>query len=120
MTVKELEKLEFVNILIEDIPLLDALYILISNEVHDSGYLMYKIYGVVYGRNCEITYAKCLSNCSDVIDITPTSISCCSVLSIDSKEPNLFRMFVRGNNKIKVKFALSDFIFEIVKVEENE
>ena len=123
MTVKELEQIELENVFANDIPLLDELYVVISNEVHDSGYLMYKIYGVAYGRNREITYAKCLSDCSDVINITPTFIRCygnlhLSVLSIDSEEPNLFRMFIRGKNKIKVKFTLSNFEFEIVEVEE--
>ena len=123
MTVKELEQIELENAFANDIPLLDELYVVISNEVHDSGYLMYKIYGVAYGRNREITYAKCLSDCSDVININPTFIRCydnlhLSVLSIDSEEPNLFRMFIRGKNKIKVKFTLSDFEFEIVEVEE--
>lgn len=121
MTVKELEQIELENTFANDIPLLDELYVVISNEVHDSSYLMYKIYGVAYGRNREITYAKCLSDCSDVINITPTFIRCydnlhLSILSIDSKEPNLFRMFIRGKNKIKVKFTLSDFEFEIVEV----
>ena len=125
MTVKELEKLEFENVFTNDIPLLDELYILISNEVHDSGYLMYKIYGVAYGKNREIIYAKCLSDCSDVININPTFIRGydglhLSVLSIDSNEPNLFRMFIRNKDKIKVKFTLSDFEFEIVEVKDNE
>ena len=122
MTVKELEKLEFENAFTNDIPLLDELYVVISNEEHDSGYLMYKIYGVAYGKNREITYAKCLSNCSDVIHITPTFIRGYSeyrlpLLSIDSIEPNLFRIFIRSKDKIKVKFTLSDFEFEIVEVE---
>ena len=120
MTVKELEKSEFENVFTNDIPLLDELYVVISNEVHDSGYLMYKIYGVVYDKNREIIYAKCLSDCSDVIHITPTFLRGydglhLSVLSIDSKEPNLFRMFIRNKDKIKVKFTLSDFEFEIVE-----
>ena len=123
MKKNELEKLEFENVFTNDIPLLDELYILISNEVHDSGYLMYKIYGVVYGQNREIIYAKCLSDCSDVINITPTFIRGydglhLSVLSIDSIEPNLFRVFIRNKDKIKVKFTLSDFEFEIVEVKE--
>ena len=123
MTIKELEKLEFENVFTNDIPLLDELYVVISNEVHDSGYLMYKIYGVAYGKNREITYAKCLSDCSDVINITPTFLRGNSeyrlpLLSIDSIEPNLFRVFIRNKDKIKVKFTLSDFEFEIVEVEE--
>ena len=120
MNKEELEKLEFENVFTNDIPLLDELYVVISNEVHDSGYLMYKIYGVAYGKNREITYAKCLSDCSDVIHITPTFIRGFSeyrlpLLSIDSKEPNLFRIFIRAKNKIKVKFTLSVFEFEIVE-----
>ena len=125
MTVQELEKLEFENVFTNDIPLLDELYVVISNEIHDSGYLMYKIYGVAYGTNREVIYAKCLSDCSDVINITPTFLRGnseyrLSLLSIDSIEPNLFRIFIRSKDKIKVKFTLSDFEFEIVEVLENE
>ena len=122
MNKEELEKLEFENAFTDDIPLLDNLYIVISNEVHDSGYLMYKIYGVAYGKNREITYAKCLSDCSDVIQITPTFIRGNSeyrlpLLSIDSIEPNLFRIFTRNkDNRIKVESTFSDFEFEIVEV----
>ena len=74
MNKSELEKLEFENVFTNDIPLLDELYIIISNEEHSSGYLMYKIYGVVYGKNREITYAKCITEISDIIHITPTFI----------------------------------------------
>lgn len=124
MNKSELEKLEFENVFTNDIPLLDELYVVISNEVHSSGYLMYKIYGVVYGQNREIIYAKCLSDCSDVINITPTFLRSYKgfnpiLLSIDSIEPNLFRIFIRTKDKIKVKFTLSDFEFEIVEVLEN-
>ena len=123
MNVKELEQLEFENVLTNDIPLLDELYVVISNEVHDSGYLMYKIYGVAYGRNREITYAKCLSEISDVIHIVPTFIRGnseyrLSLLSIDSEESNSFRIFTRGKAKIKIKDTFSDFEFEIIEVEE--
>ena len=126
MNKSELEKLEFENVFTNDIPLLDELYVVISNEEHDSGYLMYKIYGVAYGKNREITYAKCLSDCSDVIKITPTFIRGFSeyrlpLLSIDSIEPNLFRIFTRNkDNRIKIKFTLSDFEFEIVEVKNND
>ena len=126
MNKSELEKLEFENVFTNDIPLLDELYVVISNEEHDSGYLMYKIYGVAYGKNREITYAKCLSDCSDVINITPTFIRGFSeyrlpLLSIDSIEPNLFRIFTRNkDNRIKIKFTLSDFEFEIVEVKNND
>ena len=123
MTKKELEKLEHAR-LCEEIPLLDNLYVSVSRRKHESGYKMYKIYGVSYGKNREITYAKCLSEMSDVINIVPTFLNGeygfnYSVLSIDSTETNLFRFFTRGNSKIKVKFTLSDFEFEIVKVVEE-
>ena len=123
MTIEELEQIELETAFANDIPLLDELYVVISNEVHDSGYLMYKIYGVAYGRNREITYEKCLSDCSDVIHITPTFIRGYSkyrlpLLSIDSTEPNLFRIFVRTKGKIKIKGTFSDFEFDIVEVEE--
>ena len=124
LTIEELEELELENknTFIKDIPLLDELYVFISNEVHDSGFLMYKIYGVVYGRNREITYAKCLSDYSDVIHITPTFIRGnseyrLSLLSIDSEESNSFRIFTRGKAKIKIKDTFSDFEFEIIEVE---
>ena len=74
MNKSELDKLEFKDVFTNDIPLLDELYVVISNEEHDSGYLMYKIYGVAYGKNREITYAKCITKISDIIHITPTFI----------------------------------------------
>ena len=124
MNKEELEKLEFENAFTDDIPLLDNLYVVISNEEHASGYLMYKIYGVAYGKNREITYAKCLSDISDIIHITPTFIRGNSeyrlpLLSIDSIESNLFRIFTRNkDNRIRVKSTFSDFEFEIVEVKE--
>lgn len=120
MIKEELEKLEFVNIK-DKIPLLDELYISISKKIHGSGFKIFKIYGVAYGKNvCEIAYAKCLSEWSDVINITPTFVNKVfnynyHVVSIDSQEDNLFRIFVRLNYKIKVRSNLSDFEFEIVK-----
>ena len=113
----DLNKLEKVAFL-EEIPLLDELYVIVSNKKHDSGYKMYKIYGVA-DDNKGITYAKCLSEYSDVIHIVPTFLNeWCNyyapLLSIDSIETNLFRIFVR-NARIKVKYNLSDFEFEIVK-----
>lgn len=112
---KELEKITYD----EEIPLLDELYVVVSKRKHDSGYKMYKVYGVAYGDKREITYAKCLSEISDVITIIPTFLNVCGsynmpLLSIDSIETNMFRIFVR-KSKIKVKATLSDFEFEIVK-----
>ena len=120
MKKNDLERLELIAYN-EEIPLLDELYVVVSNKKHDSGYKMYKIYGIVYDdeNRREITYAKCLSEYSDVIHIVPTFLNeWCNyyapLLSIDSIETNLFRIFVR-NAKIKVKYNLSDFEFEIVK-----
>ena len=125
MTKEELEKLEVVTCF-EEIPLLNELYVVVSNDIHDSGYKKYKIYGIAYGKNREITYAKCLSKVSDVIHIVPTFLRAVNdyylpVLSIDSIETNLIHIFVR-KAKIKVKYRLSDFEFEIIKKEglENE
>ena len=120
MTKEELEKLEVVTCF-EEIPLLNELYVVVSNDIHDSGYKKYKIYGIAYGKNREITYAKCLSKVSDVIHIVPTFLRAVNdyylpVLSIDSIETNLIHIFVR-KAKIKVKYRLSDFEFEIIKKE---
>ena len=117
MKKKELEKLEVIEYN-EDIPLLDELYVVVSNKKHDSGYKKYKIYGIA-DDNRTTTYAKCLGEWSDVIHIVPTFLIKWSnyyapILSIDSIETNLFHIFVR-NAKIKVKYNLSDFEFEIVK-----
>ena len=123
MTKDELEKLEVVTCF-EEIPLLNELYVVVSNDIHDSGYKKYKIYGIAYGKNREITYAKCLSTISDVIHIVPTFLRACDdyylpVLSIDSIETNLIHIFVR-KAKIKVNYRLSDFEFEIIKKEQLE
>lgn len=118
MKKKDLEKLELITY-DEAIPLLDELYVVVSNKKHDSGYKMYKIYGIA-DSDGKTTYAKCLSEWSDVIHIVPTFLIewgnnyYAPVLSIDSIETNLFHIFVR-NAKIKVKYNLSDFEFEIVK-----
>ena len=112
---KKLEKITFD----EEIPLLDELYVIVSIKKHDSGYKTYKVYGIAHGDKREITYAKCLSEYSDVIHIIPTFVRECGsdylpLLSIDSIETNMFRIFVR-HSKIKVKETLSDFEIEIVK-----
>ena len=118
MTKEELEKLEEITYF-EEIPLLNELYVVVSNDIHDSGYKKYKIYGVAYGENRKITYAKCLSKISDVIHIAPTFLNAWGVyysrvLSMDSTETNLIRIFVH-KAKIKVICRLSDFEFEIIK-----
>ena len=112
---KKLEKITFD----EEIPLLDELYVVITNRKHESGYKTYKVYGVAHGDKRKITYAKCLSEISDVINIIPTFVNECGsyylpLLSIDSIETNMFRIFVR-NSKIKVNGNFSDFDFKLVK-----
>lgn len=124
MTKEELKELEVINWK-DEIPLLDELYVSISRKVHDSGYKMYKIYGIAYGNNREITYAKCLSEWSDVIHITPTFTNNIGdynmhLLSIDSQEDNLFRIFVRHKYKIKITAKLSDFEFEVVNEQDDD
>ena len=118
MKKSKLKKLENISY-DEEIPLLDELYVIVTNRKHESGYKTYKIYGIAHGDKKEITYAKCLSEISDVINIIPTFVNECSsyylpLLSIDSMETNMFRIFVR-HSKFKVKATLSDFEFEIVK-----
>ena len=117
MKKRDLEKLELITY-DEAIPLLDELYVVVSNKKHGSGYKKYKIYGIA-DSDGKTTYAKCLSEWSDVIHIVPTFLNEWSnyyapVLSIDSIETNLFHIFVR-NGKIKLKYNLSDFEFDIVK-----
>ena len=117
MKKKDLERLELITY-DENIPLLDELYVVVSNKKHASGYKKYKIYGIA-DSDGKTTYAKCLSEWSDAIHIVPTFLNECgdyysTVLSMDSMETNLIRIFVR-NAKIKVKYNLSDFEFEIVK-----
>ena len=112
---QELELLEFEY---DEPPLLDCLYAVISNKKHESGYKKYKIYGVV--RNgTKITYQKCLSECSDVINLE--GLCEFSSVRIDSIETNLFRFFLISNSKkFKVTGRLSDFMVEIVKVNKDK
>lgn len=118
MKKSELEKLEKITYG-EEIPLLDELYVVITNKRHETGYKTYKVYGVAHGEKRKITYAKCLSKISDVINIIPTFLNECGsyylpLLSIDSIETNMFHIFVH-KGKIKVKANFSDFEIEIVK-----
>ncbi len=109
MTKKELEQLEYDG----NPPLLDNLYVVVSNKKHDSGYKMYKIYGVAYKRDGD-NYQKCLSECSDVINFSlPQGFM---HLNVDSIETNMFRFFLSGEYKFVVKGNLSSFIVDIVKV----
>ena len=110
MTKKELEQLEYEC---STPPLLDNLYVVVSNRKHVSGYKMYKIYGVVYERSGN-TYQKCLSECSDIINFNlPHGFM---HLNVDSIETNMFRFFLSDEYKFVVKGRLSSFIVDIVKV----
>lgn len=111
---KELEQLEFEH---NTPPLLDQLYVVVSNRKHDSGYKMYKIYGVVY-EGAEITYKKCLSECSDVINLECAKDF--TWVRIDSIETNLFRFFLTGSKKFRITGRLSDFNVEVVRVAKDE
>lgn len=110
MTKKELAQLEFEN---NNPPLLDTLYVVVSNRKHDSGYKMYKIYGLVH-KGSDVVYQKCLSECSDVINFSvPQGFM---HFNVDSKETNLFRFFLDGDDRFMVLGRLSSFIVDVVKV----
>lgn len=110
MIKKELEQLEYEN---NTPPLFNQLYVVISNRKHDSGYKMYKIYGINY-ENGENVYEKCLGEISDVIHFSlPHGFM---HLNVDSIETNMFRFFLDGDYKFNVKGRLSSFIVDIVKV----
>lgn len=111
---EELSKLEFEH---HTPPLLDSLYVIVSNKKHESGYKMYKIYGFAYKRDGN-NYHKCLSECSDVIDFS--ALKGFAHLGVDSIETNLFRFFLSGNKKFKVLGRLSTFIVDIVEESEED
>ena len=69
MKKEELEKLESVGYE-EKIPLLDTLYVVSSAKKHESGYKFIEVYGITYGKNNEIVFAKKLTDCADVIHVS--------------------------------------------------
>lgn len=109
MTKKELELLEFEE---NDPPLLDCLYVVVSNKKHESGYKKYKIYGTTRDSKGNLVYKKCLSTMSDVIHFETIDFG---TLNVDSIETNLFRFFVFGPKRFKVTGRLSDFCVEVVR-----
>lgn len=109
MLKKELELLEFEE---NDPPLLDCLYVVVSNKKHDSGYKKYKIYGIVRDNKGKTVYKKCLSTTSDTIHFAPIDFG---IINIDSIETNLFRFFIGGNKSFKVTERLSNFCVEVVR-----
>lgn len=113
MLKKELELLEFEE---NDPPLLNELYVVVSNKKHDSGYKKYKIYGIARDDKGKIVYKKCLSTISDVIHFETYEKISLGTLNIDSIETNLFRFFILGPKKFKVTGRLSDFCVEVVRV----
>lgn len=109
---KHLQQLEYEEGLI---PLLDYLYVVVSNRKHCSGYKCYNIYGIAY-ENGKVVYEKCITQYSDVIHIDRVN----TYLRIDSMETNLFRLFLIGGYKFKITWTGSDFSFDIVKVNNND
>lgn len=51
-------------------PLLDTLYVVSSAKKHESGYKFIEVYGIAYGKNNEIVFAKKLTDCADVIHVS--------------------------------------------------
>lgn len=120
MTRKELEALPKRD-WEEETPLLDELYIVVDRKKHISGYRFINVYGIAK-ENGNITYAKKLTSCSDVLHFSPKlkSLIPCENLflfSIDTLESNVIRLFVlRKRIKFKVGVSLSDFDIAIVEL----
>lgn len=66
---KELEKLPVLDFN-EKVPLLDALYVVSSDKNHESGWKFIEVYGIAYGKNNKILFAKKLTDCADVIHVS--------------------------------------------------
>lgn len=86
----------------EDINLFDYLYIIPTRRKHDSGYLMYEIYGSIIDKNKKETFYS-LTKCSDVIDFEKCVCQYEWFCSIDSPEYNIFRLFTHST---KYKFLV--------------
>ena len=102
-TKKELEAFEKATTL-EQIPLLQDIYISVSRTKHESGYRHLKIYGINFDKN----YYKCISSWSDVIELPNERIR------IDALECNVFRLFCSRDKKFKIIWNLSTFKIEVV------
>ena len=97
-----------------DINMFDYLYIMPTRRKHDSGYLMYEIYGSKIDNKIEHFYI--LSKCSDVIDFNKCICDDEWFCSIEMPEYNVYRIFTRRNHKFLIPyFHCSSFNIEIRK-----
>lgn len=112
----------------EEIPLLDEIYVVSTRRKHESGYKMLDVYGVAI-TNGEISYAKKISGCSDVIDFKMPPIMGkyandsyfkeygVRLMCVDYEDVNVARYFLFMNDyKFKVESAwLSSCCIQVVK-----
>lgn len=100
--------------------LFTELHIEESKTVHDSGYSCFRVIGYNYYTKEKML----LTECSDVIHLPSNSSkfgSGFSGIAIDKKPDEYYwRIFARGNYRIKVEHIMSDFMFSIVEVKEND
>lgn len=100
----------------EEINMFDYLYIIPTRRKHDSGYLMYEIYGGKINKETKKESYYSLSKCSDVIEFEKMFCDYQMFCSIDSPEYNVFRLFTRGKYQFLVPFFhCSSFTIEIRK-----
>ena len=93
-----------------DIPLLDNIYIIPTRKKHDSGYCIFTI----VGENDKLGYKKIIDTYCDVIDIDRI-INDTRCVCMDMKEYPIIRLFTGYTRfKFRVKFNLSNFVFEVV------
>lgn len=115
----DLEQFEQVDVLEEDIPLLDEVYVISKSSKHESGYNYIETYGVAYNEHGDITWAKKIGNYSDVIHIKAKEEIKHSdytyLFSVDFQEVNVARYFARFNFKFEITGAFSDFEILIVE-----
>lgn len=122
MTRKELLNLpKEAHIELDNIPLLDFLYIIPTMRKHESGYRCMEIVGVRLKRNSDkiiegYEYAKRIATFSDVWSWNTMHRLNNQSWRIDiPSDCNCMRIFTNSNKpKIKVLWNLSDFEFEIV------
>lgn len=121
LTQKDLIKFESINIFKDDIPLLDEVYVVSNRKKHDSGFRCITVYGVAYDKDMrDIIWKKKLSECSDVIHILIPEKSnklFDRAFSVDFKEVNVARYFVRYGYKFEITGVFSDFEIRIVEDE---
>ena len=123
LTQKDLIELEPINIFKDDIPLLDEVYVVSNRKKHGSGFRYITVYGVAYDKDTrDIIWKKKLSECSDVIHIflPEKSNNLKMAFSVDFKEVNVARYFVRYGYKFEITGVFSDFEIRIVEDENSK